>query len=294
MPVTNSEELWWCVEQGYIPIFPKSNTKAELIYEYAKMILRDIIYDGMTDTQKALAIYEYLIYAVAYDYDAFNAGSTKEQNNVCYYLEGVFEYGRAVCDGKSKAYLLLCAMEGIECVRDYGSALDGGAGHAWNYVKLDGVWYLVDTTLGDIALKLTDSEGTMPGFYGGNIELVGYNGFGLSPLCYKDEYEYTGIWNGITEGSENNIMNHSSYAVEISKEGIDFVFADDGELSKILKAISSKSEDDGYALMFRLENTFLTPHSLIRRALVLSGIDLEFEIYTVEDEDFVAVFKNAS
>ena len=52
--------------------------------------------------------------------------------NVFLDLENQF----AVCDGLSKAYVLLCAIEGIDCVKVNGKA--DGAGHAWNKV------YLVD------------------------------------------------------------------------------------------------------------------------------------------------------
>jgi Uncharacterized protein involved in cytokinesis, contains TGc (transglutaminase/protease-like) domain len=57
---------------------------------------------------------------------------------------------RAVCDGYSKAFLLLCEKEGIECLIDQGSALPSTEGHAWNYVKMDnGKWYGIDVTWND-------------------------------------------------------------------------------------------------------------------------------------------------
>ena len=59
--VYNSEELWWVVEHGYRPIFPIEGSVAEEIYEQAKDVLRSIIYKGMSDYEKALAIYEYVV-----------------------------------------------------------------------------------------------------------------------------------------------------------------------------------------------------------------------------------------
>jgi transglutaminase-like putative cysteine protease len=56
----------------------------------------------------------------------------------------------AVCDGYSKAFLLLCQKEGIECVVVFGTGLPSFINHAWNYVKLDnGSWYAIDVTWND-------------------------------------------------------------------------------------------------------------------------------------------------
>lgn len=82
-----------------------------------------------------------------------------------YYLEGIFldkfykKDMHAVCDGKSKAFVLMCGIEGITAVRISGKASSDGknfGGHAWNKVLLDlngtgdKEWYFVDTTWGDV------------------------------------------------------------------------------------------------------------------------------------------------
>ena len=197
LAVYNSEELWWAVEHGYRPTFAVENSTAERIYEKARAVLREIISTNMNDFEKALAIYEYLIANVTYDYDTYNAlDVTPTADNVCYYLEGVFDYGRAVCDGKSKAFVLLCGIEGISAVREFGYSLTGESGHAWNYARIDGVWYLVDTTNGDAAKKNPDSP--IAEFYGENVELINYKLF-LAPIsAYIEKYEYSTRWREIT------------------------------------------------------------------------------------------------
>lgn len=54
---------------------------------------------------------------------------------------------KAVCDGYTHAFDLLCYLSGIDCLKIAGTA--NGGGHAWNKVELDGVWYNVDVTWDD-------------------------------------------------------------------------------------------------------------------------------------------------
>ena len=61
-----------------------------------------------------------------------------------------------VCEGYSRAMMVLCRELGIPCVLAEGqakSAVNGPSGpHMWNYVQLDGSWYAVDTTWNDPAV----------------------------------------------------------------------------------------------------------------------------------------------
>ena len=194
--VYNSEELWWAVEHGFRPVFAIENSDAERIYNKAKDVLRNIISKDMNDFEKALAIYEYIIYAVTYDNDTYaNLEAMPSAENACYYLEGVFDYGRAVCDGKSKAFVLLCGIEGIDAVREFGYDERSNVGHAWNYVKIDGEWYCVDTTAGDSF----QSAGSQPAFFfGRKVEITDYSEFLTSLTTNTDKYPVSGLWNDIT------------------------------------------------------------------------------------------------
>lgn len=238
--VYNSEELWWAVEHGYKPVFP-IETKAALFYERAKMILREIITDTMSDYEKALAIYEYLVEAVSYDYDAYYSDTDKE--NVCYYLEGVFEYGRAVCDGKAKAFVLLCGIEGIECVRAFGETLDGGVGHAWNYVCIDGRWYLVDTTEGDVRYEGKEIES----FIGDKVQIVGYDGIFKPCTYYKDEYVYSDMWADIYVMPFYEI---DYFASSLGDTKYDFTLNSRTELEAMMAALYKDGEPESFVLTF--------------------------------------------
>ena len=66
-------------------------------------------------------------------------------------IEGVFDDGVAVCEGISYAFMLLARIEGIECYQITGYATQGSwIAHAWNKVRLEGVWYCVDATWGNV------------------------------------------------------------------------------------------------------------------------------------------------
>lgn len=148
--VSTSEQLYYVIERGYRPTFD-NNSDVVIIYEEAKNVLRNIIDDKMTDYEKVHAIYDWLILNVTYDkrlrdYVVENVPNTEKYRG--FYLEGVFLDQRAVCDGISKAFVLLCRIEGIEAIRVVGVAINESFNHAWNKVCINNIWYVVDATSG--------------------------------------------------------------------------------------------------------------------------------------------------
>lgn len=165
MLANNSNLLYKVVAWGYKPTFDSTSGSlaAYSAYSQARAVLLNIIDDNMDEVQKVQAIYDWICVNVLYDYalaDRENDSSSMNYNG--YYLEGVFTDSKAVCDGRSKAFTLMCGMEGIKSVRVVGTAGTGAqstwGGHAWNKVLIDadknGVkeWYVIDTTWGDTSM----------------------------------------------------------------------------------------------------------------------------------------------
>lgn len=103
-------------------------------------------------------------------------------NANCGDITGSFITKRAVCEGFSRAYLMLCQRVGLKCLYVSGSMMTSSTeetwgNHAWNITEVDDVWYMVDIT----------GDGGFPGLCGHSNFLIGTNTYSAN---YK--YESTG------------------------------------------------------------------------------------------------------
>lgn len=220
--VSNSEQLYYVVERGYKPIFDENIDQindVKKIYEEAKYILRNIISTDMTDYEKVHAIYDWLIINVTYDkrlkdYISEDVDDLRKYRGL--YLEGVFLDQRAVCDGIAKAFVLLCRIEGIEAIRVRGYAIDKSYAHAWNKVRINNMWYVVDPTSGgtiasDNELLNHNYLFTNDDFYGSKFVATTYTDFvayGEYDIYQEMFFEYDGYQYdfNITSQNELNII----------------------------------------------------------------------------------------
>ena len=96
------------------------------------------------DYKKIMTIHDYIIDNVEYD-------STYEALGT-YSLYGAFIGKTCVCEGYAKSLKYLANSINIECEIMQGTATNSTGkteSHAWNCIKLDGNWYLMDSTWDD-------------------------------------------------------------------------------------------------------------------------------------------------
>src|SRR5262249_47757666 len=105
-----------------------------------------------TERDKARAIYRWVTDRIAYDVDGYMLG--KRGDNTA---EGAFRTRKVVCEGYANLFERLCRHAGLEAVNLLRVARGPGLGdpldvtrpnHAWNAVRLDGRWHLLDATWG--------------------------------------------------------------------------------------------------------------------------------------------------
>jgi len=219
--VSTTNQLMYVVEHGYKPI---CEGKALTIYNKAKDVLRNIINDDMSDYEKLEAIFLYLTTNIQYDFVA------KEKSDDggydwfyydAYFLEGVFNNKKAVCDGISKALALLCNMEGIKCVEVSGN------NHAWCKVKIKNRWYCIDATMGNL------------GITGDNATVVDYGEFLISEAT-KASRGYTSKEYPLISASQDfNPLEYKKFTIGFNT--YNYVVDDENDFARILQYATSES-----------------------------------------------------
>ncbi len=221
MLVSTTEQLLHAVQHNRKPIFIGDCSVAETVYNNAKLVLSAIVSDKMTDLEKVTAIFDWLEANFDLTYYKDNSqyyisGSIEHANDNIkkfgqykhYYLEGIFEdikldekgdiivgSNRATSKSYSKAFTLLCAIEGIESVvvngeYTYTTGVTHLVNHSWNKVKVsttmnqtDKQWYSLDLTFSDNRIVFTD----MPNGYGMSSHIYFLTDFRPSTVTLTDK-----------------------------------------------------------------------------------------------------------
>ena len=115
-----------------------------VIYDRAAAVLEEVLTGGMSDYDKELAIYGWLVSHVSYDQDHYSLFTHASRDSYTPYNPLV--EGKGVCLGYAAAFQLLMDLAGVECITVVGAAFQSREDHAWNMVRLEGEWYCVDAT----------------------------------------------------------------------------------------------------------------------------------------------------
>ncbi|MDE6432974.1 MAG: hypothetical protein K2L07_01950 [Lachnospiraceae bacterium] len=134
--------------------------KQKELIEKVNFVAGELEEEGMSDVNKVLIINSYLCDNVAYDMTA------AEQSEEGIFTDSMTPYGvlinhKGVCLGYAGAFQLLAKEMGLDSIVVTGT-LNGNEKHAWNKVKIDGKWCVVDVTsndsdeIGNVLLNVSD------------------------------------------------------------------------------------------------------------------------------------------
>jgi hypothetical protein len=116
------------------------------VYNKAVSIIQNIITEDMSDYEKELKIHDYLALNISFDYDDYSANFIIEEYYSPY---GALIKNKAEAEGIAESFRILATMAGLDCDTMYGYFFGlnpGDRPHAWNRVKIDGEYYLLDVT----------------------------------------------------------------------------------------------------------------------------------------------------
>lgn len=111
-------------------------TTYDALLAEAKQALSRFDTQSMTVLEAEKYIYDILCRQITY-----NASSTHSAN-----VYGALVEGQAKCDGIAKAMKWAMENAGFSCMCVDGQPYDGGIGHAWNILPVDGHYYHLDLT----------------------------------------------------------------------------------------------------------------------------------------------------
>lgn len=110
------------------------------IYDNAKNVLDHIIHDGMSDFQKEIAIYEWILQNIEYDWSYTDPLAETSRGSYTPYGGLVNHF--AICLGYATSFQFLSELSGIETITVVGASR--GLDHSWDMIRLNGEWYCVD------------------------------------------------------------------------------------------------------------------------------------------------------
>ena len=148
----NPDDKILYVEYDYDP--ETTAKKQEEVAAKAQEVVSEIITDGMSDLEKEIAINDYLCKNGEYD----DAACENAKKNDFYGVDeefydsftayGILVNGVGVCASYSADFKVLADAAGLES-RIVTGTLEGDLPHAWNKVKIDGQWCIIDPTNND-------------------------------------------------------------------------------------------------------------------------------------------------
>jgi hypothetical protein len=209
----NSEYELMIARDQTLPIIIKDE-RSKQIDEKAKAILAAIIKPEMNEYEKELAIHNFLLLHIAYDYENYKNDTLPDDS---YTIYGSLFNGIAVCQGYAYSAKLLLNMSGIESHVVTGTA--NGIAHAWNKVKIGGSYYNLDVTWDD---PVPDVDGRITyGYFNVTDEELRRNHTWTDELPKAEASTYNYFqYNGLTVNNRSEFEARVSAAVQVKASTI--------------------------------------------------------------------------
>ncbi|MBO4627649.1 MAG: hypothetical protein J5645_06715 [Lachnospiraceae bacterium] len=119
-------------------------------------ILNDVLEEDYSDFEKTLALYEFLTEYAVYDYEMLEHNEETEWQEKQSSYRVLMEH-TGICGEIAILYQYLALQCGVDMDESVGMPVQAGEDmHAWDYVCIDGVGYLVDATWGLTANRAPD------------------------------------------------------------------------------------------------------------------------------------------
>lgn len=126
----------------------KREKQEEEASRLADEIIQKFDLNNMTTDQKIKFVHDYIVDTVSYNYENYKNDTIPDESYRAY---GALANNIAVCSGYAYAFKLFMDKLGVECYYVTGDAYSYGSwgGHAWNIVKTDMGYRMIDVTWDD-------------------------------------------------------------------------------------------------------------------------------------------------
>lgn len=187
---------------------------------------------GTTQFELELYAHDYIIDNCEYDYDWASSQVSDDNTGNVY---GVLIEGKAVCEGYSRAFQLICKKLGLECVNVFG--VSNEENHMWNCIMIDGQWYQVDVTWDD-----ADGE---------QKDIASYMFFNLNDENMYKDHQVSGMYENISdEEFEDSLSNANLFVPQCTATEYNYhlyygaLITDIENSDDIVSAIAQAAKDD--------------------------------------------------
>ena len=199
-----------------------------------------------------------------------NGCEYSEDSEDCYSPYGCLVEGKAVCEGYSKAVMMLCDYAEIECLPVVGEAFneDGSfQSHLWNKIRIEDAWYVTDVTWDDPVMDTADNYLRYDYFTMTDEECernhaVDENRFFNYPECnstFHDYYIYNGYYAENFDGAfrafdnavRDAVINNEDYArikcsdEECYEQTLNWVYSNGIGSDALFTLIEERAEKQG-------------------------------------------------